>query len=326
MWFCAPWALLGPMLCAGVTLAQGKVEKEPGKPPEVEVRFADGSNVRMVLVQEHLDVATRYGKLTIPLQEIRRIDFGLHLPEGVGKKVEDAVKRLGSESFKDREAASQELVDLGAYAYPAVQNALKSTDLEVAQRAAEVIKRLREKVPADELRLPASDRVQTVEFPVTGRLVSPTIRARSAYFGDVQLKLAELRSIRWTTIPAEVEVTVDAAKHGSPNSPWLDTGVEVSADGGLVVAASGQVDLWPATPGQYMTGPTGYKGGGQAGAYAGGTLLGRVGENGKVFVIGERYEGTPNLAGKLYLLIAPSPWNNVSAGSYTAKIAGRLGR
>jgi hypothetical protein len=53
---------------------------------------------------------------------------------------------------------------------------------------------------------------------------------------------------------------------------------------------------------------------------AAGILLGRIGENGKVFVIGERYQGTPNQEGTLYLLIAPSPWNNASTGSYKVKI------
>ena len=51
-----------------------------------------------------------------------------------------------------------------------------------------------------------------------------------------------------------------------------------------------------------------------------GTLLGRVGENGKVFVIGERYDNVPGEEGKLYLHIVPSPWNNASSGTYQVHI------
>ena len=49
-------------------------------------------------------------------------------------------------------------------------------------------------------------------------------------------------------------------------------------------------------------------------------LIGKVGENGKAFYIGDRYEGTAPEEGKLYLQIVPSPWNNASAGSYRVRI------
>src|SRR5438034_11839089 len=53
----------------------------------------------------------------------------------------------------------------------------------------------------------------------------------------------------------------------------------------------------------------------------GGMLLGKIGEDGEAFTIGERYEGTPEAQGKLYLHIGPSPWNAQSQGSYDVKIA-----
>ena len=37
-------------------------------------------------------------------------------------------------------------------------------------------------------------------------------------------------------------------------------------------------------------------------------------------VVGERFEGTPEVGGKLYLHIGPSPWNQQSNGSYEVKI------
>ena len=38
---------------------------------EMEVRFQDGSVLRMVALQENLEVTTRYGKLTVPVAEVR---------------------------------------------------------------------------------------------------------------------------------------------------------------------------------------------------------------------------------------------------------------
>lgn len=325
MWCQFSWLVVVPLLTTGLWQAPARTAKEPAKPPQVEVRFADGSTVRMTVLQDTLEILTKYGKLTVPIHEVRRLELGMHMPEGVGDRIDAAVRKLGSTAFREREDASQELIVLGAYSYPAVHEASRSSDLEVAQRAAEVIKKLREKLPADQLRLNPQDKIQTAEFPVVGRLVSSSIKARNAYFGEIQLKLCELRSIRWMSGAGETELLVEAAKHGSPGSPWFDTGVDVEADSALLITATGQVDLWPATPGQYATGPAGYRNAGtvQGSGHHAGTLVGRVGEGGRVFVIGERFEGNLNAEGRLFVSVAPSPWNNASAGGYTVRIGGR---
>ena len=84
---------------------------DPQKPrpePEVyEVRLTDGSMVKMRLLTEEIEVATRYGNLKVPLADVRRIDVGFRYPDGVEKRIEDAVARLGSGDFKVREAAGR---------------------------------------------------------------------------------------------------------------------------------------------------------------------------------------------------------------------------
>src|SRR5437660_158240 len=139
-------SLLSLSVCLGLSLSQAQEKQDPAKPVHAEVRFGDGSLVRMIILQETLDVMTRYGKLTVPVREIRRIDFGLHLPDGVAPQITEAIKQMGSEVYKQREEAAKELVGLGPLAYPSVQKAAHSTDLEVAQRAATVLKRIAEKV------------------------------------------------------------------------------------------------------------------------------------------------------------------------------------
>jgi hypothetical protein len=49
-------------------------------------------------------------------------------------------------------------------------------------------------------------------------------------------------------------------------------------------------------------------------------LLGRVGDSGRIFNIGEGFEGQPVEKGRLYLHIVPSPWNNASSGAYRVRI------
>jgi hypothetical protein len=89
----------------------------------------------------------------------------------------------------------------------------------------------------------------------------------------------------------------------------------------LEITAEGEVDLWSDGSRQYLTGPDGYKACyGSSGNWAPGTLLGRIGEQGAVFVIGKRHQGVAARDGNLYLRIAPSPWNNSSEGSYAVKV------
>ena len=304
-------------LCVG--LVQGQSKKDlPAN--QAEVRFGDGSLVRMTILQEHVEVQTKYGKLKVPVKDIRRIEFGLHLPEGVGTQIQNAIQLMGSNIYKQREGAVRDLVDLGHLAYPAVQKAAGSGDLEVAQRAAGVLKQISLKVAPENLRLASEDTIQTVEFPIIGRIVSPTIKAYSVHFGELSLKLSDLRTMSLRGGQDDVEHIVDAAKHGSQLDQWLDTGITVAPNLKFSIRAEGQVDLWPQGPGQYLAGPKGYTTAGKGGVFMAGTLVGRVGESGKSFIIGEQYEGTPVQEGKLYLHVVPSPWNNASSGTYRVRI------
>lgn len=328
------WMVFALLLVPALHGADADPKKEPAGPDkkeapglrEAEVRFADGSTVRVLLLQDALDVTTKYGKLKVPVTEIRRIDFGVHLTDDISKRVEDAISRLASDTFNQREVAGKDLVNLGANAYPALKIAARSTDPEVAQRAQTVIERIKEKVPANQLRTKVEDVVITAEFPIQGLISNSTIKARTAYFGDLELKVPELRAIRWTAGVGEAtEVVIDATKCSQQDmTQWLDTGLTVDSDSQLSVTASGTVNLRDGAGPQFATGPAGsrqfQRNGG--GVYPPGALLGRIGDTGQPFVIGEKFEGQPKQEGKLYLQIAPSPWENVCTGTFRARIAG----
>jgi hypothetical protein len=333
------------VLATSVVLA-GERAQSGGKKDnfgEVEVLFANGSLVRLTLVQEKIDIETQYGKLSVPLTDVRRIEFGLHMPEGMDKKVGSAIQQLGSGDFKEREGAVRELVALGVHAYPAVLKATKSPDLEVAKRALDAATRIRAKVAAKELGLGADDRVVTAKFIIVGRILTRAIKARTEYFGDAQLSLPQLRHLRVLVDSKDGNVIIDAGKYANANE-WLDTNVMVDATSMLIIAASGQIDLRPQEPGTILCGPQGYgpaagggfnaggpggkgknKGGGFAPAsrvYPG-VLLGRIGDDGEIFVIGERYEGMPDRQGKLFLNINPSRYDTTSTGTYQVRVSTR---
>jgi len=303
------------------TLAQDQPStSSPSRPSLAEVRFGDGSVVRMTLMQENVEVLTKYGKLTIPINEIRRVEFGLHVPPDVNQQITQSIKRLSSDVYKERDSAGKELIQVGHFAYPMLQKASKSGDQEVSYRATSLIKQISEKVAPELLRLREEDVIHTTEFTVIGRISSQTIKAHSPHFGEVALKLSELRQMQVRQHGGKQEVNLDAAKHGSALDQWCDTGISVDAGQRLVLTSEGQVDLWPQGPGQYMAAPKGYNTAGKGGQFMAGALVGKIGENGKLFYIGDRCEGTAGEEGKLYLQIVPSPWNNASAGSYRVRI------
>jgi hypothetical protein len=342
--------LLALAFAAGAAFGQDKGDKNAAasRPDAnaIEVRFADDSTVKMALQHANVEVATRYGKLTVPISEIRRIEFGLRIPEETVKRVEAAVARLGSADFKQREAASAELLGLRELAYPALQHATRSTDLEVSRRAKDIIKTLVDTMPAERLHIPRHDTVIAIDFTIVGQVEAPAFKVRTPYFGETSLKLAEIRSMRWLANEQETKLAVDAARYGGQTETWLETGIELRAGAGLQVSAAGTVDLRPTagdagtyvvSPDGLMRGPRGgggfAPGGGRAAAAGGraggpglspGALLGRVGEHGKVFVIGSRYEGTTTDEGKLFLRIVASPYNPESSGIYDVRVsAGR---
>jgi hypothetical protein len=274
------------------TSMRSMAQEQNSRPNLAEVRFGDGSIVRMTLLQENLEVQTKYGKLTIPIQEVRRVEFGLHVPPDVNTQINQSIKRLASDAYKERDSASKDLVQVGHFAFPSLQRASRSSDQEVAYRAVSVIKQISERVAPDLLKLRDEDVITTAEFTVIGKITSQTIKANSPHFGDVSLKLSELRVMHMRQHAGKLDLVVDAAKHGSALDQWCDTGITVDAGQRIVVNSDGQVDLWPQGPGQYVAMPKGYNTAGKGGQFMAGALVAKIGENGKAFYVGDRYEGS----------------------------------
>ena len=165
--------------------APKKDVKDPTKPNEVEVKFSDGSTVRVIILQENIEVVTKFGKLLVPMNEVRKIDLGIHMENGTMEKIEAAMKKLSSQVFKDRDEAVKQLIELGPVAYPTLHAASKSKDLEVSKRVEMAVKGIKAKYPADALRLTVHDRVVTNDFPIVGRITTPIIKAQNSIIGTL---------------------------------------------------------------------------------------------------------------------------------------------
>lgn len=167
--------------------------------------------------------------------------------------------------------------------------------------------------------------IHTTISPIHGRIVDTSLPVVSAHFGEVALKVSGIRTLHTRQSGGKADLVLDATKYGSSLDSWYDTGVGLEKGMRLHIEATGEVDLWPQAPGQYMCGAKGYNTVGRGGQFMAGSLIGKIGD-GRPFYVGETYTAVSAEEGRLYLLATPSPWNNAIAGQYRVKVRTELGR
>lgn len=285
----------------------------------------DGSKVHGTLMDKSIEISTSYGTLNVPWNEIRNIKLGLHYPEGVKKEIDEAIKELGHDAYKKRDEATKKLAFLGRHSYLRISDeTIKENDTETKRRAEAIKKKIEEDIPASEIRSTAHDLIVAKEAILKGKITTSAIKIKTKHLGDVDLKLCTLDNFYLGFSGGEFKI--DAAKYGmKPNTAWFDTKVYVSDQGKWSIKARGSVDLWAQGPGQYMATPKGNTNNTNFGGWPSGALIGKVGENGKEFLIGESYTAgaafSQDTSGNLYLRINSSAWeNSQTTGFYEVTI------
>jgi len=299
--------------------------KKPAKGAMFEAVMEDKSTVQVNLLDEKLTVVTKYGKLEVPVSDLRDIEFSPRPFADVKKRVRDGIKKLGSDVFADREAASKALLALGPAAYPALQEAARSDDLETKKRALKLMGQMEEKYTTEDLARSPDDRVRTPKFTIVGEIQVTSFKVSTRYFGEKSLKLTHVRSMRTLGPGRTLTVAIDSSRYGTSAATWMETNVIVRARARLSIKATGEIDMYPiaGSAGVYRATP---EGGMWAGVVRGigtttpGKLVGKIGKTGSEFAIGKEYKGNPTAAGVLYLRIIQTTFNVNPRGEYKATI------
>jgi hypothetical protein len=163
---------------------------------EVEVKCVDDSTLKLKLLDDKLELVTKYGFLQINVADIRKIEFAPRCPPEVAEKIAAAISRLGHADFGTRERATAELKSYRERAYPFLLKTLKHDDPEVSRRAEEAVRAIQSRVPAALLEMRDTDVVYTEDSRISGRLTAQSLRVVTGMFGEQTLKLADLRSLR----------------------------------------------------------------------------------------------------------------------------------
>ena len=298
----------------------GATSDAKGKTTRIELRFQDGSVLRATTAAANLEVKTRYGTLTIPFAELVRVRLQPRLTDQMQKQVADAIAMLGHRSFAEREAAEPILQAIGVAAIPPLRQATISSNAELRRRAGKILEAIEMKIPKEEQEAAEHDVVETIAFTVAGQVLTRSFAVESEFLGKVTVKLSQIESLRSLEGVPNLRLVVDASRY-SVERQWLETAIEVQRRDMLQVTASGEIDLDPDNdPGADLSTPRGNDLDGEfENLNVPGTLIGRVGPTGKEFRIGEKYSGVQYVTGKLYLRIAPSPYDRCR-GKYQVKV------
>ena len=309
------------------TWAQDENESLPtGETKEIQhrVTLRGGSRLvgRLEPAQWRVTVfgkTAKFGSLTIPVDEIRRIRFGRKADPDRFQQVRTLVDYLASADPDRRDFAHAKLAEMGGFAAPELQKQSREhEDPEVKRRAAEILKEL--EIPEEEW-LPDDDQVRTARFSIIGTVGEETLKINVAELGTVTLARKDVLEIRAYQSGQNHSLKVTGAH--THISPWLKTGIQVKGRAALRISADGTI-LFPNWNNMPMN-PDGTANIGTLnvhpiGNVLYGTLIGRIGDSGTMFKIGRYYVGDVEGRGELQLAIAVQVRNQAATGEYRVRV------
>jgi hypothetical protein len=187
-------------------------------PRRAVVTMADGSQLKVKLADEPVVVQTANGKLSVPAGEVRRIVFALRLTEEEKQQIAKWIETLGVPDVNARKAAAAELFAQQARAWQPLEQAVKEGNPEIVKEAEALLDKLWEVVPESELTGNELDMVETPDAKIAGKIAAASLRIQTTQFGELQLKLADARTLRSLALP-EPEATEKVDIKGAQPDP-----------------------------------------------------------------------------------------------------------
>src|SRR5262249_30321458 len=107
-------------------------------------------------------------------------------------KVVQLIERLGNNNFEEREKASRELEGIGAPALEALRKATQNTDIEVKNRALDLVAKIEKQILQDKLLAPTGLRLVYKDTPVAEAVADLAKKSKyNIVLHDPQKKLTD---------------------------------------------------------------------------------------------------------------------------------------
>lgn len=283
----------------------------------IRARFSDGTILVGELLLDELEVETDFGALVVPRQQLLGLSPGLDSRPGFDERLDGLVAAVASADSAAARAAERELTRYG----PAISGELDRRASKLEGDAAKRVAALVERIEAAELEsdpfglddarpLIRKDRVRTTRFTIVGRIVPQQLRFKSRY-GEIEANLADIVAVERQTDDEREDVAKRFAVTGQnlAQTQMKKVGVSVRKGDRIIVRASGMIRR-TATTSTYVSSPDGSS---RFGTYStnpqilGGTLIAKIGKNGKPIKVGSNASFIAKQDGTLAFGVAMRP-------------------
>jgi hypothetical protein len=306
------------LLALGLALTSSAQPPPVKRLDEVNVVLQDGTFIRGKLEIKSLEVETPYGKLVVPAADIIRVRVGKSSNKDLKSKIDKLIGELGSKDFQIRETAQKELAKFGKKAYAEIEAATRSEDAEVATRAQALLAEI--DMGDDEEIQPADDEIITPTLTLRGVMKLDAISLQTRY-GTLKLDKKDILTLTLGEM-ADAGKIVRLTDRNTSQGQWLDTGIRVKRGDRIIVSATGAIN-W--VNNGYVTEPRGNpqigqwtRIGNQPVFY--GALVGRIGQSGQMFFIGDKFNDKASADGNLSIAIGCSWGPQNATGDYKVRI------
>lgn len=310
------------------TIGGGSQDPTAGIGQRFEIELRDGTCLRGELQADEILISTKYGKLTVPVQELTRITPGLNTRKSLRQRVAQLLTDLGGDDFRGRDVAQEQLLELGPSFSPVLRDLANADNAEQSARLRAIFDEYTklEKTwgPSAGKSMQLQDQVTTREFTASGQVLLESITIHGLY-GTVSVDLELVKSIRRAAMVADSDLYHTANVTGAHMvaSEPLETQIDIRRGDVISIRAGGTIRR--SSSSSYTSYPDGSSNLGTVQSSPriyGGTLMVKVGKSNEFVPSGSQTTFTADRDGKLFLGIAmhPNYLRYTYEGAYDVKV------
>ncbi|MSR58027.1 MAG: hypothetical protein EXS05_10165 [Planctomycetaceae bacterium] len=280
----------------------------------IRLHLMEGSVVSGKLSIDSIHVETPFGTLDIPVANVITLTPGLDSHPEERKRIGRLIQQLGSNVAAERDAAQRTLTEMGAAIQSELVAHLNDGDMERHVSLQKILAELEEANSDDDTDTltsrpwVAQDTVETNLFTVVGR-VSPQAFSVQTQFGPLNVSISDIRrGEREPDLKPEIRKSLIVSGQNLVQLNMLNSGIRVNRGDKISVTADGKLTMTPWGNNAFAT-PDGSE---QFQWYipnqiAGGALVARIANGGKIFKIGSKQSFSAASSGMLQFGIAMNP-------------------
>lgn len=166
------------------------------------LKFSDGSLLKATILDKAIVVKTAYGNLSIPTNEVTRIEYASRISQSEMTAIENCLLDLYSEQASIVEAAEATLISHTWKSQIIIAKKIARNNIVLSGRVitdsgpiVQMLAKLKLHVSENDLRAFEMDIVHTSKMKVSGTIETPKISINTSQFGQLMATVSDLRTI-----------------------------------------------------------------------------------------------------------------------------------